>query len=1059
MYAIAQVYSEGRTEPLLVSSVKTNIGHAEACAGMAGLIKVLLCLKHKKVPPHLHLQNLNPRINLESIPAKIPLEVTEWETETRIAAVSSFSMSGTNVHLIVQEAPPILNARRNVESPSSRKPLHMIGISAKSDEALEALCQKYISFFRSNPHLPLADVALSLNMGRAQMPHRIGLVAKDTKQLLGKLEKSTYVLGKAPQQKQKILFLFTGQGSQYFGMAKGLYEVSPVFHATFNRCDALFRKYLSVSLKEVLWEDSSLLDKTIYCQPAIFSVQFCLLRLWNSFGVRPDFVLGHSVGEFCAAVCAGVLSLEDGMKLVVARSKIVDSLEGGKMLAVKTSPMKTRHLIKEFGQHVPGGWIDVAAENSVEEVVVSGIGENIQTFANFCAESGVKTQTINASHAFHSRQMDSVLSEFGQLASEVSPGKPSCGYISGTLAREMKEGEFESSYWVRHLRDTVRFQEAVKFAWESPREGRILIEIGTQPILLSLAMGNVTEVSAGTFCPSLRKSEDDLSSIFNSLSKLFVAGVEICWKEWTQQANKIILPTYPFQRQKFWFVSEQDEIPLPPILHPLLGRQLPAPVSDHIYTQVLSTRNLSYVGDHRVAERIILPAAAYLESIMAAGCQVLQGGRVQVPFTVEDLMVEAALELTKSCQVQTVLRSVGGDQGAKFEIGIHKQVSREELGKWKRHAVASFSPSMQSTMAESVEIKELQDRMTRTESITQAYEAVGKAGIQFGPKFQSIAQAWMGEKEVLTQINLPEDSPSYICHPIVLDAMIQTFAFRTALTSTSAQTELQLPISIKKFNWHSRQLTPQVYAFTTWMESGEGTVTLYNEGGESLATMEGLELLRTTVESFLRILNADSNAFPGFIEEVWRPTSGVTRARLEPSNFKIQISTFTETTLESFGQTAEREAFCRKLSEEVFFLYLLRAVLECQWPWPAVGQPIRPMDWATVAPQDLRIVKTETFLNLFREYGFVEKEGKESFRVAKNLPTLDKVDAEIREKERNLDVAGGEENMGIQFTKRCGLHLSSVLQGKMTPIAYLFPADPQEAGALSFYTESKRGPQ
>jgi len=1045
------VYSEKRTEPLYISSVKTNIGHAESCAGIAGLIKVLLCIKHRKLPPHLHLQKLNPRIFLDRIPAKIPLEATEWSATPRIAGLSSFGMSGTNVHLIVQETPSALLLPKSV---GCSKPLHMVGISAKSDEALQELRQNYISFLEIQTTGQLDDIAFTLGTGRANMPHRIAVVAEDRQELLAKFRTQDYIAGTATAPK-KIIFLFTGQGSQYFGMARNLYGISSIFRTCFDYCDDLYKTHLSIPLHQVLWEDPTLLESTIYCQPAIFCIQVCLLKIWLSLGLRPDFVLGHSVGEFCAAFCSGIYSLEDAMKLVVARSKLVQELPNGKMLVIKTSSVNTCQLIERFSTDNCGSWIDVAAENSDEEVVISGQEASVAAFANFCSEQGVNTQLITASHGFHSRQMDAVIMEFGQIASGLTPRRPLCKYISSTLAREMQERDFDGAYWMRHLRDTVKFQDAVNTL--PTTEDRIFIEIGSHPILLGLVMQNISDPSTGTFCPTLRRNEEDVSSILNSVAKLFVAGVDISWTKWYEGGNKISLPNYPFQRQAYWFVAEDSGMTLTPVLNPLLGRQIPSPASDIIFSQHLSPKSLPYLSDHKIGDRLIFPAAAYVEIIMAAGLYVVQCDKGQIPLMVEKFTVDAALALESPTQIQTIVRPVGSASDFSWEIQIHRRVESDEVNQWKRHAVATFSPNAAPNVS-TLDVEKVKARLAfqRDMDTVGVYAAIGKSGIQFGPKFQSITHVWGGETELLSQMSLPENSTNYICHPIVIDAMIQTAVFRQILASTDESVlQLQLPISIKKFSWLSRDTTIKMFIRATWDTNGEASVTLHNEGGIPLAMMEGIELLRTNINNFLRSLTVVSESLSEFVIDTWKPIGKTGQLRVDTGQFHLELSTFTERALEEVKGMSQTVCEGLDLTDELFFLYLIRAIRMNNWEWPRDGDSIVSKPWENIAPTALHIFKTESIRKMFEARGYLASDGNRYFQVLKSLPKLDELETEIAGTHRACASIVGEEDIYLRFAHQIGGCMPKILDGKMLPLEALFPLDKTDVGADRVYTEGK----
>jgi acyl transferase domain-containing protein len=442
---------------------------------------------------------------------------------------------------------------------------------------------------------------------------------------------------------------------------------------------------------------------------------------------------------------------------------------------------------------------------------------------------------------------------------------------------------------------------------------------------------------------------------------------------------------------------------------------------------------------------------------MAAGREVLQGGGVQVPLTVENLAVQAALELEKPCNVQTVVTSAHSEEGIKYEISIHRQVAADQADKWKRHSHATFNPSTKIPESVDINVEEIKRHLNLNDNVGKAYSAIAEMGIQFGPKFQSIVSAWSGKSELLTEILLPEGSEEYICHPIVLDAMIQTYAFRYALSSSSTETSLQLPIGIKKFVWLSKAPTKRMFAYTSW-EDGDGNVSLYSETGEQLAIMEGLELLKTNVNSFLRALSAEGLDVPSLYEEVWRPTMSVMRSRVDAN--KIQGPTRESphvTTCLAEIQGFENEDWDDSEKIDFTFLhFLLRGIRESDWYWPEIGGTLMIENWKTAAPQHLRNNRLiDSFFHVLKDEGFLVEGGNGEFTVIKNIPSATECDVLIKSLIKELEESRGEEEIFVRFAKRCGQLFSSVLQGKVSPLTYMFPEDSNEVGAIRFYSECK----
>ena len=588
--SLKAVLMQGREpdQPCWIGSAKTNIGHLEAASGMAGLIKVALSLQHKEIPPHLHLKQLNPLISLEGTTFSIPTECQPWSagTERRLAGISAFGFGGTNCHAILEEAPsdfrlPILDfgsgstresneSSETNEQPSNPKskerPLHLLSLSAKSEKALGELAQRYEDFLATHPEVSLADVCFTANTARSHFDHRLAVVAESTAQLQETLlafatgkEATGLVSGQVQSKKrQKIAFLFTGQGSQYVGMGRQLYETQPIFRQALDRCDEILRPYLEQPLLEVLYPDTHSsnpkskaqnpkLDETAYTQPALFALEYALFQLWKSWGIEPAVVMGHSVGEYVAACVAGVFSLEDGLKLIAARARLMQALpQDGEMVAVFASESQVQTVIQPYAQE-----LSIAAINGPQSTVISGKREAVQDAIATLQAEGVKAKKLTVSHAFHSPLMEPMLTAFEQVASEVSYSLPKIKLISNVTG-ELATAEIATpEYWCRHVRQPVRFAAGMETLYQQGYE--VFLEIGAKPILLGMGRYCLPE-GVGVWLPSLYQGREDWQQLLQSLGALYVRGVAVDWPSFDQDypRRRLQLPTYPFQRQRYW---------------------------------------------------------------------------------------------------------------------------------------------------------------------------------------------------------------------------------------------------------------------------------------------------------------------------------------------------------------------------------------------------------------------------------------------------------------------------------------------------------------------------
>ena len=543
--ALAAVFAKNRSKdnPLIVGSVKTNIGHTEGAAGIAGLIKVVLSMQHKEIPPHLHFKNPNPLIPWESLSVTIPTERTPWPAgdKSRFAGVNSFGFSGTNAHIVLEEAPlqKIEEEGRSIEindqKESRDRPYHLLTQSAKSDEALKAIAVQYKDLLAAHDgSIGLADVCYSANTGRAHHQHRMSLVASSAEEMHDNLaayhsglEAEAIIQGEIADAEStfKVAFLFTGQGSQYQGMGRQLYETQPAFRRTLDQCAEILGPFIDQSLISVIYPkegQSTPLNDTAYTQPALFALEYALAQLWKSWGIEPSVVAGHSVGEYVAACVAGIFSLEDGLKLIAERARLMQALpENGGMISIMADEARVSKVIEPWVNEV-----SIAAINGPASVVISGASQALNRIVSELESDCVKTRKLSVSHAFHSPLMNPILKDFEKILRSVTFSNPRISLVSNVTG-ELTPGELTNpDYWLRHLLEPVRFADGMTTLYDNGY--RIFLEVGPKPVLSGMGCQIIPDEKC-LWLPSLRDSEEDWKQLLESLSKLYVHGVDIDW--------------------------------------------------------------------------------------------------------------------------------------------------------------------------------------------------------------------------------------------------------------------------------------------------------------------------------------------------------------------------------------------------------------------------------------------------------------------------------------------------------------------------------------------------
>ena len=572
LFALRKAFQTEQHGFCAIGSVKTNIGHLDAAAGVAGLIKAVLTLQQQTLFPSLHFTQPNPRIDFANSPFYVNTVTQPWAPSPypRRAAVNSLGIGGTNAHVILEEAPSIAERPRPRE-----RTHHLLTLSAKTPVALQVRVAHLVEQLKTEPPSAWPDLCYTSNAGRAHFNHRLAVVAPSAQAAIAQLTSGDVQPSRVtPAKKPKLAFLFTGQGSQYLNMGRTLYATQPTFRATLDRCDAILHPLLGESILDVIYATNALdetavqhkaeiVNQTQYTQPALFALEYALAQLWRSWGIVPDVVIGHSVGEVVAACVAGVFSLEDGLNLIAARGRLMQALpQTGVMVVVQADVTRVATLIGDLGDQVA-----LAAINGPTSVVIAGEQTAVQTVVQRCEQQGLRTRALAVSHAFHSPLMEPMLPAFAAVAQTITYARPAIKLIAN-LSGALAGAEVTTpAYWVDHVRQPVRFADGIRTLLHTAPTA--LVEIGPKPTLLGLTQSildfgfepldtnssnNQQSRPKPILLPSLREGRDDWEQLLNSLAALYGQGAAINWSAFDQDygRRRVPLPTYPFQKQRYW---------------------------------------------------------------------------------------------------------------------------------------------------------------------------------------------------------------------------------------------------------------------------------------------------------------------------------------------------------------------------------------------------------------------------------------------------------------------------------------------------------------------------
>ena len=1051
--AIGKVLAKGRASqvPCRIGSVKTNIGHLESASGIAGVIKAALVLDRMTIPPNRNFEKPNPNIpfddlNLRVVTKAEPLLIDGCRP---IVGVNSFGFGGTNAHAALEAAPSPTAATRAKVTLIERP--FVLPLSARDDVALRALAQKFRRYLATN-HGPLGDICYSAGARREHHPNRLVVSGRDSAELRQKLdawltsqssEPGITVGSAAEQQAERITFVYSGQGGQWWRMGRDLLQREPIFRAAVEEIDAALSKYAKWSLREEFLRDEqdSNIHRTDIAQPAIFALQVGLTRLWKSWGILPQQVIGHSVGEVAAALAAGVLNLEDAVKVIFHRSRLQHQTAGnGEMAAVGLSEEKARAIVANAG-----ATLEVAAVNSPSLVTLAGDAATLGSVLGTLESEGVFVRRLPIDYAFHTYQMDIIHGELLASLADIRPVSGKIPIISTVTGAEIDGSRMGAEYWWSNVRQPVRFAQGIESCVKAGAQA--FVEVGPHASMESSIRECVAKSgSTAVIVNSLRRETDESVELLQNLARLHLAGVNINWANVNQSDGQFVrLPSYPWNWKSHWLQSTESKNDLlDPEVTALLGVQVLAAMPT--WESEPDPRRFEYLQDHRIWNNVIFPAAAFADIALALVRHLHPDGT----HVVEDLKIEKALFL--STDGIQLLHTVYNESESSFTIFS----SDEDRIKWERHASGHIT-KMPAAETQAMSIEALQSQLPDSIDREEVYRNFSEAGFQFGGRFQNIHKLWRGAEQSLAEIVAPDSITASLAsscfHPALLDACFQATTGLLPAGSTGLPADIFLPASVQRIQMYCPQIPRHFYARAInarWQDDSiTADIFVYGVEGEPIA-----EILGFRAEKFAQ-RRAAGDIPVGIYQYKWRPghlwgARGGDAANLAQPH---DIAAAARERVPEVSAKYETDRLVHEylpLSERVVCLYIENAYRKLKWaPSDEFGLDEAVAGFGAVE-RYRGLIKVQ--LDAIARYtGAVTALADERWRV--NRSWTDEDAGEALDKLRKAFPSSEAESI---LLAAAGPHFADILCGIVDPLNVLFPGGSSEL-VEPFYSRSAAG--